>query len=57
MPDDEFLIYPDRLSAKPQVFEGVFRPPDLERLEDELAGRKASWTTASPPPWTRSEGK
>jgi uncharacterized protein len=37
MADDEFLIYPDRLSSKPQVLEGVFRPPDLD-LEEELAG-------------------
>ena len=34
---DEFLIHPDRLSSKPQVLEGTFRPGDLERLEEELA--------------------
>ena len=38
MADDEFLIYPDRLSSKPQLLEGVFRPADLERLEEEVAG-------------------
>jgi uncharacterized protein len=37
MSDDEFLIHPDRLSSKPQVFEGTFTPGDLERLEDSLA--------------------
>ena len=37
MADDEFLIYPDRISTKPQVLEGVFVPADLERLEEELA--------------------
>ena len=35
---DDFLIYPDRLSGKPQLLEGIFRPADLERLEEELAG-------------------
>jgi uncharacterized protein len=35
---DEFLIHPERLSSKPQVFEGIFHPADLERLEEELAG-------------------
>jgi uncharacterized protein len=35
---DEFLIHLDRLSAKPQVLAGVFRPADLERLEESLAG-------------------
>lgn len=34
---DDFLIHLDRLSAKPTVFEGVFHPADLERLEDSLA--------------------
>jgi uncharacterized protein len=37
MDDDEFLIHPDRLSEKPQVFEGSFTPADLGRLEDSLA--------------------
>lgn len=36
--EDDFLIHPERLSAKPQVWEGTFRPGDLERLEDSLAG-------------------
>ena len=36
--DDHLLIHPDRLSAKPVVFEGTFTPADLERLEDSLAG-------------------
>ncbi|MEO7744579.1 MAG: YceD family protein [Usitatibacter sp.] len=35
---DEFLIHPDRLSTRPQLLEGIFRPADLERLEEELAG-------------------
>jgi uncharacterized protein len=37
MSDDDYLIHPDRLSSKPLVFEGIFRPADLERLEDSLA--------------------
>jgi uncharacterized protein len=37
MPDDDYLIHPDRLSAKPIVREGTFVPADLERLEDALA--------------------
>lgn len=35
--DDEFLIRPERLSAKPQAFKGTFLPAGLERLEDSLA--------------------
>ena len=35
--EDDFLIHPDRLSAKPQVWEGTFIPGDLERLEESLA--------------------
>ncbi|HYC37663.1 MAG TPA: DUF177 domain-containing protein [Usitatibacter sp.] len=35
--DEAFLIHPDRLSDKPHLFEGIFRPGDLERLEDSLA--------------------
>lgn len=35
--DDEFLIRPDRITARPWVFEGTFAPHDLERLEDALA--------------------
>jgi uncharacterized protein len=34
---DEFLIHPERLSTRPQVFEGTFVPSQLERLEDSLA--------------------
>ena len=38
MADEEaFLIHPDRLAAKPTLFEGTFVPADLERLEDSLA--------------------
>ena len=36
--EDDFLIHPDHLSAKPQVWEGTFRPGDLERLEESVAG-------------------
>ena len=36
--DDAFLIHPDRLSEKPLVLAGTFRPADLERLADSLAG-------------------
>ena len=35
--DESFLINPDRLAAKPTVFEGTFKPADLERLEDSVA--------------------
>ena len=35
--DDEFLIRPDRLSAKPTVFRGTFVPTALGRLEDSIA--------------------
>jgi uncharacterized protein len=35
--DESFLIHPDRLAAKPTVFEGTFKPADLERLEDSVA--------------------
>ena len=35
--DDEFLIHPERLAEKPQVFAGTFTPADLERLADSLA--------------------
>ncbi len=37
MPQD-FLIHPERLAAKPQVWEGTFPAGDLERLGDSLAG-------------------
>jgi uncharacterized protein len=35
--DEQYLIHPERLSDKPQVFAGRFVPADLERLEDSLA--------------------
>jgi uncharacterized protein len=35
--EDDFLLRPDRLSAKPQVWEGTLNPGDLERLDDNLA--------------------
>ena len=35
--DDELLIHPDRISAKPRTFKGAFVPADLERLEDSIA--------------------
>ena len=34
---DPYLIDPERLSTRPMVLEGTFRPGDLERLEDSLA--------------------
>jgi uncharacterized protein len=34
---DPYLIDPERLTAQPQVLEGIFRPADLERLEDSVA--------------------
>lgn len=34
---DQQLIHPDRLSAKGVVFEGVFKPGDLEGLAEEIA--------------------
>ena len=37
MSDEDLLIHPERLSAKPLVLEGRFVPSDLERLEDSLA--------------------
>jgi len=36
--EEDFLIHPERLSAKPQAWEGTFRPGDLERLEETVAG-------------------
>src|SRR5262245_6097211 len=35
--DEAFLIHPERLAAKPTVFEGTFTPADLERLEESVA--------------------
>ena len=34
----EVLIHLDRITTKPQVWEGRFAPSELERLEDSLAG-------------------
>ena len=34
---DPFLIDPQRLTARPLVLEGTFKPDELERLEDSLA--------------------
>ena len=36
--EDDFLIRPERISAKPQVWKGAFSPADLERLEESVAG-------------------
>lgn len=36
--DDDFLIRPERLAAKPTVWAGTFAPGDLDRLADSLAG-------------------
>ena len=38
--DEEYLIHPDRLAAKPLVFEGTFTPAALERLEDAVADER-----------------
>jgi uncharacterized metal-binding protein YceD (DUF177 family) len=35
--DEQYLIRLDRFDSKPLVFEGVFRPGDLDRLDDSLA--------------------
>jgi len=37
MNDDDYLLHPDRLSAKPIGFSGTFAPGELDRLEDSLA--------------------
>ena len=37
MDDADYLIDPDRISTKPQVWKGTFVAADLERLEDALA--------------------
>ena len=34
---DPYLLDPTRLTEIPQVFEGTFKPQDLERLEEDLA--------------------
>lgn len=35
---EDLLIHPERLTSKPHVWDGVFKPGELERLEDSLAG-------------------
>ena len=35
--DENYLIYPERISERPQRFEGTFTPADLERLEGSVA--------------------
>ena len=35
---DDFLIHPERLTAKPQLRKGTFTPAQLPRLADSLAG-------------------
>ena len=35
--DDEYLLYPDRLSSKPIEFCGTFTPAELERLAESVA--------------------
>jgi uncharacterized protein len=37
MDDEEYLIHPERISDKPDVRAGTFKPGDLERLEDSVA--------------------
>jgi uncharacterized protein len=36
--EDDFLIRPERISGKPEVWQGVFTAANLERLEESLAG-------------------
>lgn len=36
--EEDFLIRPERISARPQVWKGAFTPGELERLEESLAG-------------------
>lgn len=36
----DFLIHPDRITTKPQVWEGRFEPSEFERLGDSLAGSR-----------------
>jgi len=38
--DDEFLIHPERIAARPTVLAGTFKPADLERLLDDLADER-----------------
>lgn len=34
----ELLIHPERIGAKPITWEGAFKPSELERLEESIAG-------------------
>jgi len=38
--DDEYLLHPERIDAKPITLEGTFTPADLERLEDTVADER-----------------
>lgn len=38
--EDEFLIHPERIAARPTVLKGTFAPADLERLLDSLADER-----------------
>ena len=38
--DDEYLLHPERIDAKPITLEGTFTPADLERLEDTVANER-----------------
>ena len=38
--DDEYLLHPERISAKPTTLQGTFTPADLERLEESLADER-----------------
>jgi uncharacterized protein len=37
MEDADYLIHPERVSARPLAFKGTFAPADLERLEGAIA--------------------
>ena len=38
--DDDYLIHPERLSARPLVFRGTFVPADLDRLDGTVADER-----------------
>jgi uncharacterized protein len=40
MDDDEYLIDPEHITAKPMVHKGTFVPADLQRLEDSVADER-----------------
>ena len=40
MEDDDYLVDPTRISAKPLVVKGTFAPADLERLEGAIADER-----------------